>query len=74
MTLEAISEQLKKIEESLININNKSWVNISEASRYTSLSVTTIRRAVKKGDLKCSNKLGKLLFKVEWIDNWLGVK
>ena len=50
------------------------WINISEVSEYTSLSASTIRRAVRKGRIKASTSTGKLLFKISHIDNWLAGK
>ena len=47
------------------------WININEVSRYTSVSSSTIRRAVKKGKLKASQSTGKLLFKLSNVDRWL---
>jgi excisionase family DNA binding protein len=47
------------------------WMDIQEVSDYTSLSVATIRRAIKKGVLKVSKRTGKLLFKVLDVDRWL---
>ena len=55
-------------------INDKTadrWINIDEVSRYTSVSNSTIRRAVKKGKLKASQSTGKLLFKLSNVDRWL---
>ena len=55
-------------------INDKKadrWINIDEVSRYTSVSNSTIRRAVKKGKLKASQSTGKLLFKLSNVDRWL---
>ena len=48
------------------------WMNIKNVSRYTGLSISTIRRAIQKGHLKCSKRTGKLLFKKNAIDGWLG--
>jgi excisionase family DNA binding protein len=47
------------------------WININEVSRYTSVSSSTIRRAVKRGKLKASQSTGKLLFKLSNVDRWL---
>ena len=47
------------------------WMDISETVKYSSVSESTIRRAVRKGELKVSKATGKLLFKIEWIDRWL---
>ena len=50
------------------------WITIHEASSYTSVSISTIRRAVKRGSLKASQSTGKLLFKKSHVDNWLASK
>ena len=54
------------------NISNSSWIDIKNASRFTGLSKSTIRRAIQKGQLKCSKSTGKLLFKRIAINDWLG--
>ena len=66
-----INESLKEI-KSLIqdNIANR-WMDIKEVSEFTSVSASTIRRAVRKGVLKASTSTGKLLFKVSDVDKWL---
>ena len=48
------------------------WMDINEVVFYSSLSLSTIRRAVARGTLKASRATGKLLFKTEWVDRWLG--
>lgn len=56
-------------------INNQKmedkWLDISQASKYTSLSKETLRRSVKSGHLKASNKVGKTLFKQSNLESWL---
>ena len=47
------------------------WINIHEVSAYASVSNSTIRRAVKRGNLKASQSTGKLLFKLSNVDRWL---
>ena len=47
------------------------WMDINEVVFYSSLSLSTIRRAVARGTLKASRVTGKLLFKTEWVDAWL---
>ena len=60
MTELRIIEMLKDIKDS---INNKpkedKWLDINQASNYTNLSKSTIRRYVKMNKLKASNKIGK---------------
>jgi len=66
-----ILNQLDSIEKKVDGKNSKRFLDINQVAQLTSLSQSTIRRAIRKGELKCSKKLGKLLFKVEWIDKWL---
>ena len=62
---------LERIEDSLSNKNTEKYLTINNVADFCSLSISSIRRYVQKGELKCSRKSGKLLFKVEWVDNWL---
>ena len=66
-----VIELLNDIKSLILGKEAKKWMNISEASNYTSISSPTIRRAIKKGVLKVSRSTGKLLFKTEWVDKWL---
>jgi|TARA_Y100000031_G_scaffold120351_1_gene134346 hypothetical protein len=47
------------------------WMDIKRTARYSSTSISTLRRAVASGRLKTSKATGKLLFKKEWVDGWL---
>ena len=70
--LKDIKEQLDRIEKVLNEgTSTKTWVDIKEASSYTSLSVTTLRRAVAKCTLKASRRTGKLLFNRLDVDRFL---
>ena len=66
-----VIELLNDIKSLILGKEGKKWMNISEVSNYTSISSSTIRRAIKKGVLKVSRSTGKLLFKTEWVDKWL---
>ena len=66
-----VIELLNDIKSLILGKEAKKWMNISEVSNYTSMSSSTIRRAIKKGVLKVSRSTGKLLFKTEWLDKWL---
>ena len=72
MTELRIIEMLKDIKDS---INNKpkedKWLDINQASNYTNLSKSTIRRYVKMNKLKASNKLGKTLFRKSELEKFL---
>ena len=66
-----ISEQLDRIEKKLDgNFSNK-FLSINQVSKLVSLSPSTIRRSIAKGELKCSRKLGKLLFQESDVRNWI---
>jgi len=66
-----IREQLDRIEKKLDgNFLNK-FLSINQVSKLVSLSPSTIRRSVAKGELKCSRKLGKLLFQESDVRRWI---
>ena len=69
-----ILEELNDIKSMIEKDNKVGFMDMKQVVQYSSTSASTIRRAIARGELKCSKKLGKLLFKVEWIDNWLGDK
>jgi len=66
-----IREQLERIEKKLDGSFKYQFLSINEVSKLTSLSPSTIRRAVAKGELKCSRKIGKLLFQESDVRRWL---
>mgnify|MGYP001439034832 CR=1 FL=1 len=51
-------------------IMNK-WMTLKDVISYTSLSASTIRRAIHRGILKASKATGKYLFKLSSVDRWL---
>ena len=69
-----ILEELNDIKSMIEKDSKVGFMDMKQVVQYSSTSASTIRRAIARGELKCSKKLGKLLFKVEWIDNWLGDK
>ena len=66
-----IREQLNRIEKKLDGSFKNQFLSINEVSNLTSLSASTIRRAIDRGELKCSKKLGKLLFQESDVRRWL---
>tara|TARA_B110000438_G_C15719603_1_gene609177 strand:+ start:285 stop:503 length:219 start_codon:yes stop_codon:yes gene_type:complete len=66
-----IVELLNEIKTLILGKVNERWLTIREVAEYTSVSESTIRRAIKKGVLKASDKTGRLLFKVSDVDRWL---
>ena len=67
-----ILKQLDRIERTLAGNYKNKYLNIRQVSDLTSVSASTIRRAIKRGELKCIKKLGKLLFLEKDVRNWLG--
>ena len=66
-----IREQLERIEKKLDGSFSNKFLSINQVSKLASLSASTIRRAVAKGHLKCSRRLGKLLFQESAVRKWL---
>ena len=66
-----IREQLERIEKKLDGTFSNKYISINQVSKLVSLSPSTIRRAVAKSTLKCSRKLGKLLFLESDVRKWL---
>ena len=65
---------LQKLDEILRYVkptNIERYMDINEVSELCSVSKSTIRREVNKGSLKCSKRLGKLLFKISEVESWL---
>ena len=66
-----IIELLKEIKGLIQDKVSDRWLSIRDVCKYTSVSESTVRRAVKRGTLKASHSTGKLLFKVSSVDRWL---
>ena len=66
-----IQEQLKRIEEKLDGKTTNRFLDINAVTKLTSCSASTIRRAVVRGQLKCSKRIGKLLFLESDVMRWL---
>ena len=66
-----IMEMLEELKSLVITKHHNKWMNIKEVCNYTSVSESTIRRAIKRGTLKASNQTGRLLFKYNDVDRWL---
>ena len=51
--------------------NENQWLTLKDVISWTSLSASTIRRAVNIGKLKASTTTGKHLFKLSSVERWL---
>ena len=69
--LTAINEKLDRIEKKLDEKVPNRFLDISAVSKLTSLHPSSLYRAVAKGELKCSKKVGKLLFQELDVRKWL---
>ena len=69
--LQGINEKLERIEKKLDRKVTNRFLDISAVSTLISCSASTIRRAVARGSLKCSRKVGKLLFLESDVRKWL---
>jgi excisionase family DNA binding protein len=66
-----IIERLDNIQKRLDSKQTNKYLSIIQVADLTSLSTSTIRRAVARGQLKCSRRLGKLLFQESDVRKWL---
>jgi predicted DNA-binding transcriptional regulator AlpA len=69
--LEQIRDQLDRLEKKIDGKLTNKYLNINQVSEFTGLSKSTIRRGVMKGELKCSKKVGRLLFTEKSVRRWI---
>ena len=63
--------EIKSIKAAIQSKTKDQWLDMRGVCHYTSLSESTIRRAVINGNLKHSQAIGKIMFKVSWVDRFL---
>ena len=69
--MQSIIEQLDRIEKKLDGKLENRFLDLKKVTVLTTCSSSTIHRAIARGELKCSKKLGKLLFQESDIRRWL---
>ena len=69
--IQSVIERLDRIEKKLDGKTPNRFLDINAVSKLTSLSPSTIRRDVNKGELKCSRRFGKLLFQELAVRKWI---
>ena len=69
--MQVILNKLNEILDYVKKTNPSRYIDISEVSEFSGVSKSTIRRNVKDNKLSASNSTGKLLFKVQDVENWL---
>ena len=71
MSLSLIIKKLDRIEKKLDGKLSNRFLDMKQVTALIKCSRSTIYRAVARGELKCSKKLGKLLFQEADIRKWL---
>ena len=72
MAEDRVNEKLNRIISILEDKNTSNrWMDITETSKYSSLSKSTLCRAVLNKQLSASNNTGKTLFKIDEVERWL---
>ena len=66
-----IREQLERIEKKLDGKYTNRYLGINQVSTLVNLSISTIRRSAARSELKCSRRLGKMLFLESDVRKWL---
>ena len=66
-----IISTINEIKSLITGKSSNRWLDIKEVSNHRSVSNSTIRRAVQRGELKASHSTVKLLFKVSDVERWL---
>jgi|TARA_Y100000031_G_C8148893_1_gene351377 excisionase family DNA binding protein len=65
-----IIDKLYQVEKML---EGKRMMVIDDVCEYSRLSKSTVRRAVDSEELKHGKRKGKLIFRKQDVDNWLGL-
>ena len=71
ITIFSLLERLDRIEKKIDGKYTNPYLSINQVSKLTKLSNSTIYRARKRGTLKCSRRLGKLLFLESDVRKWI---
>ena len=66
-----LEEKLSSLEAKLDDKLGNAWLSTTDASKYCGVHPKTLHRAIRRGDLRVSQKIGKNLFRRSWIDRWL---
>ncbi len=70
-------EVLKEIKELKSLVENKvhKYLTLEECSKQSSLSISSLRRAIWSGSLKAKKPSGgKYVIRMDWLENWLNGK
>jgi len=68
--LHNIQEKLERIEAKVDGVSRRDWLTTNDVVREFRISRSTIHKAIKSGQLRKSRKLGKNMFRREWVEQW----
>ena len=66
-----IIERLDRIEKKIDGTYKNRYLSVKDVQYLTTCSISKIRRAIARGELKCSKRLGKLLFTESSVRRWV---
>ena len=66
-----IIERLDRIEKKIDGTYKNRYLSVKDVQYLTTCSISKIRRAIAMGELKCSKRLGKLLFTEASVRRWV---
>ena len=66
-----IIERLDRIEKKIDGTYKNRYLSVKDVQYLTTCSISKIRRAIAMGELKCSKRLGKLLFTESSVRRWV---
>ena len=66
-----IIERLDRIEKKIDGTYKNRYLSVKDVQFLTTCSISKIRRAIAMGELKCSKRLGKLLFTESSVRRWV---
>ena len=69
--IHTVIERLDRIERLLDGKLSNRFRDLKQVTEFVSCSRSTIYRAISRGELKCSKKLGKLLFMESDVKRWI---
>ncbi len=66
-----VIQKLNNILEILERDHLNNWMTLKQVIDYTMCSASTLHRVIRMNKLRVSKKTGKLLFRRQWVDEWL---
>ena len=71
MNFDSINQKLDRILMHMEKKLDPEYYSLNQIVQMTSLSSSTIHRAIRQDQLKCSRRTGRLLFKKKDVFDWL---